>query len=47
MPLLEADNPAGALQAPGYYAQFGYHECGRTPVYPRAYDQIHLVKQLP
>ena len=35
-----------SFQAPGFYARFGYHECGRTPAYPRGYDQIHLVKQL-
>ena len=35
-----------SFQAPGFYAQFGYQECGRTPAYPRGYDQIHLVKQL-
>jgi GNAT superfamily N-acetyltransferase len=35
-----------SFQAPGFYARFGYSECGRTPAYPRGYDQIHLVKQL-
>jgi GNAT superfamily N-acetyltransferase len=35
-----------SFQAPGFYARSGYSECGRTPAYPRAYDQIHLVKQL-
>jgi len=35
-----------SFQAPGFYARFGYRECGRTPAYPRSYDQIHLVKQL-
>jgi GNAT superfamily N-acetyltransferase len=35
-----------SFQAPGFYARFGYRECGRTPAYPRGYDQIHLVKQL-
>jgi GNAT superfamily N-acetyltransferase len=35
-----------SFQAPGFYARFGYQECGRTPAYPRGYDQIHLVKQL-
>ena len=35
-----------SFQAPGFYVRFGYHECGRTPAYPRGYDQIHLVKQL-
>jgi GNAT superfamily N-acetyltransferase len=35
-----------SFQAPGFYARFGYQECGRTPAYPRGYDQVHLVKQL-
>jgi len=35
-----------SFQAPGFYDRFGYRECGRTPAYPRGYDQIHLVKQL-
>jgi GNAT superfamily N-acetyltransferase len=35
-----------SFQAPGFYARFGYQECGRTPGYPRGYDDIHLVKQL-
>jgi GNAT superfamily N-acetyltransferase len=35
-----------SFQAPGFYARFGYRECGRTPDYPRGYDQIHLVKRL-
>lgn len=35
-----------SFQAPGFYARLGYQECGRTPAYPRGYDQIHLVKQL-
>jgi hypothetical protein len=35
-----------SFQAPGFYARFGYRECGRTPAYPRGYDQIHLVKRL-
>ena len=35
-----------SFQAPGFYARFGYQECGRTPAYPRGYDQIHLVKRL-
>jgi len=35
-----------SFQAPGFYARFGYQECGRTPAYPRGYDQIHLIKQL-
>jgi len=35
-----------SFQAPGFYARFGYQECGRTPAYPRGYHQIHLVKQL-
>lgn len=35
-----------SFQAPGFYARCGYQECGRTPAYPRGYDQIHLVKQL-
>ena len=35
-----------SFQAPGFYARFGYQECGRMPAYPRGYDQIHLVKQL-
>lgn len=33
------------FQAPGFYARFGYQECGRTPAYPRGHDHIHLVKQ--
>lgn len=35
-----------SFQAPGFYARFGYDECGRTPAYPRGHDQIHLVKRL-
>ena len=35
-----------SFQAPGFYARFGYRECGRTPGYPHGHDQIHLVKQL-
>jgi GNAT superfamily N-acetyltransferase len=35
-----------SFQAPDFYARFGYTECGRTPGYPRGYDDIHLVKQL-
>jgi GNAT superfamily N-acetyltransferase len=35
-----------SFQAPGFYARFGYQECGRTPGYPRGHDQIHLLKQL-
>ena len=35
-----------SFQAPGFYARFGYQECGRTPAYPRRHDHIHLVKQL-
>jgi hypothetical protein len=38
--------PRLSFQAPGFYARFGYRECGRTPAYPRGYDQIHLVKRL-
>lgn len=34
------------FQAPGFYARRGYTECGRTPSYPRGFDQIHLVKRL-
>jgi GNAT superfamily N-acetyltransferase len=34
-----------SFQAPGFYARFGYTECGRTPAYPHGYDHIHLVKQ--
>jgi GNAT superfamily N-acetyltransferase len=33
-----------SFQAPGFYARYGYTECGRTPAYPRGYDEIHLVK---
>jgi GNAT superfamily N-acetyltransferase len=35
-----------SFQAPGFYARFGYAECGRTPGYPNGHDQIHLIKQL-
>lgn len=35
-----------SFQAPGFYARFGYQECGRTPAYPRGHEQIHLVKRL-
>src|SRR5262252_549091 len=34
-----------SFQAPGFYARFGYQECGRTPAYPYGHDHIHLVKQ--
>ena len=30
----------------GFYARFGYQECGRTPGCPHGYDHIHLLKQL-
>jgi GNAT superfamily N-acetyltransferase len=36
-----------SFQAPGFYARFGYQECGRTPGYPHGYDHIHLMKRLP
>jgi GNAT superfamily N-acetyltransferase len=35
-----------SFQAPGFYARFGYQECGRTPAYPHGHDYIHLVKRL-
>jgi GNAT superfamily N-acetyltransferase len=35
-----------SFQAPGFYARFGYTECGRTPGNPHGYDQIHLLKHL-
>ncbi len=35
-----------SFQAPGFYARLGYTECGRTPGYPRGYDDMHLVKRL-
>jgi len=35
-----------SFQAPGFYARFGYQECGRTPACPRGYDDIHFVKRL-
>jgi GNAT superfamily N-acetyltransferase len=35
-----------SFQAPGFYARFGYQECGRTSAYPHGYDHIHLVKRL-
>ncbi len=35
-----------SFQAPGFYARFGYTECGRTPAYPRGHDHVHLVKRL-
>ena len=35
-----------SFQAPGFYARFGYTECGRTPGYPHGHDDIHLVKYL-
>jgi len=35
-----------SFQAPGFYARFGYQECGRTPAYPHGHDHIHLVKRL-
>jgi GNAT superfamily N-acetyltransferase len=35
-----------SFQAPGFYARFGYQECGRTPASPRGHDDIHLVKRL-
>jgi len=35
-----------SFQAPGFYARFGYTECGRTPGYPHGHDDIHLMKQL-
>jgi GNAT superfamily N-acetyltransferase len=35
-----------SFQAPGFYARFGYAECGRIPAYPHGHDQIQLVKHL-
>jgi len=35
-----------SFQAPGFYARFGYEECGRARGYPRGYDQIYLAKSL-
>lgn len=35
-----------SFQAPGFYTRLGYAECGRTPGYPRGYDDIHLMKML-
>lgn len=35
-----------SFQAPGFYARFGYRECGRIPAYPRGHTQIQLVKHL-
>ena len=35
-----------SFQAQGFYARFGYTECGRTPGYPRGYDDIHMMKRL-
>ena len=35
-----------SFQAPGFYARFGYTECGRTPGYPHGHDEIHLLKHL-
>lgn len=35
-----------SFQAPGFYARFGYTECGRTQGYPHGHDSIHLLKQL-
>ena len=32
-----------SFQAPGFYARFGYRECGRTPGYPHGHDDIHLL----
>jgi hypothetical protein len=37
---------APSFQAPGFYARFGYRECGRTPGYPHGHDDIHLLKLL-
>jgi hypothetical protein len=35
-----------SFQALGFYARFGYQECGRTGAYPSGHDQLHLVKRL-
>ena len=35
-----------SFQAPGFYARFGYTECGRTPGYPHGHEEIHLLKHL-
>lgn len=35
-----------SFQAPAFYVARGYVEVGRTPDYPRGYDQVHLVKVL-
>jgi NTE family protein len=29
-----------SVQAPGFYARFGYTECGRPPGYPHGHDDI-------
>jgi GNAT superfamily N-acetyltransferase len=33
------------FQAPGFYTQAGYVECGRFRGYPNGHDQIHMLKQ--
>ena len=35
-----------SFQAPGFYLQAGYDECGRRSDNPHGHDQIHLVKRL-
>jgi GNAT superfamily N-acetyltransferase len=35
-----------SFQAQGFYARFGYTECGRTPGYPHGYADIHMMKLL-
>jgi hypothetical protein len=35
-----------SFQAPGFYARFGYVECGRARGYPRGHHQIYLVNSL-
>ncbi len=27
-----------SFQSPGFYARFGYQQCGRTPAYPRGHE---------
>ena len=34
------------FQAPGFYARYGYTECGRTPGFPNGHEDIHLLKSL-
>ncbi len=36
-----------SFQAPGFYARFGYRECGRTPGYPHGHNDVTVIGEEP